>query len=413
MNWVLTLIAVVMIIYSGFVLYDTIYTNRVAFLSDDLSQYRPTLTEDEPTFEEMLKINPDTKAWITMKDTNIDYPIVQGKNDTEYSMKNVYGQNSLTGSIYLTVLNNEEFTDSFNILYGHHMDNGAMFGDIAKYEDMNFFYDHQIGLLITKRGAYDLKVFARLSADAYDKRIYMAGDHPASDFPDFLYYVEGLSVQWDPKTDIELYTKNIQTYINARDQNIAENGKFVFRKMPEEAVRDGMQLVAMSTCADATTNGRQVLVATMKFHEGPLPDWYLDKFKDPKTSPWGHGEADHWALLNAICVILIWLVLLPWRYTRQKYSKLVQWLRKRDGGPSQRERLAAALFELIIAFFAVFWFFMTQDIRDPMVIVDGWTFGMIVLTAVMIAVERIVYKPELNPDDKPVDKPVDMPDPVK
>ena len=142
-NGVLTLIAVVMIIYSGFVLYDTIYTDRVAFLSDDLSQYRPGLTEDEPSFEEMRKINPDTRAWIMMKDTNIDYPVVQGKDDLEYAMKNVYGQNSLTGSIYLTTINKGDFTDSFNLIYGHHMDNGAMFGALDKFKDIKYFADHQ------------------------------------------------------------------------------------------------------------------------------------------------------------------------------------------------------------------------------------------------------------------------------
>jgi len=391
-NWVLTGIAVVMILYSALVLYDTIYTNRVAFLSDDLSQYRPGLTEDEPSFDEMLKINPDTKAWITLRDTNIDYPIVQGKDDVEYSMMNVYRQNSLTGSIYLTVLNNEEFTDSFNIIYGHHMDNGAMFGDIAKYGDMDFFYKHQEGILITKRGAYDLNVFARLSADAYDRRIYMAGDHPASDFPDFLYYVHSLAVQWDPKTDIELYTDDIQTYINARDRNIAENGKFVFKKMPEDAVKDGMQLVALSTCADATTNGRQILVCSMKFHEGPLPKWYVDRNKKSPLAAWGHGEADHWALLNAACLILILLVLFPLGNIPDKYRGLGQTLRRREQGGFRRENLPALLIEIVLAAFAVFWFFMTQDIFDPMVIVDYWTFGMILLTGIMVAVDKLMFK---------------------
>lgn len=395
-NGVLTLIAVVMIIYSGFVLYDTIYTDRVAFLSDDLSQYRPGLTEDEPSFEEMRKINPDTRAWIMMKDTNIDYPVVQGKDDLEYAMKNVYGQNSLTGSIYLTTINKGDFTDSFNLIYGHHMDNGAMFGDIAKYADMDFFYSHQDGILITTRGAYDLKVFARLSADAYDHRIYMAGDHPASDFPDFLYYVESLAVQWDPKTDIDLYTQHIQTYINARDKNIAENGRFVFKKMSEDAVKNGMQLVAMSTCADAKTNGRQLLVATMKFHEGPLPDWYMDKFKKETMTPWGHGQADHWALLNAICVILTLLVLLPLRHTREKYRGLGTWLRSRKGFRS--ENVPVVLIEVLIAAFSVFWFFMTEDIRDPMVIVDYWTLAMIILAAIMVAVDKLLFKREKEKD---------------
>ncbi len=286
-----TILAAVLIIYSGFVLYDTIYTDRAAFMSSDLSKYRPEPGGEEPDFDEMLEINKDTCAWITMIDTNIDYPILQGRDDIEYSMKDIYGENSLTGSIYLTVVNNNEFTDSFNLIYGHHMDNGAMFGDIEKYEDLDYFYSHQDGILITTRGVYDIRIFGRLSADAYDSRVYDAGDRPSSDFPNYLYYLQSLSVQWDPSTDIDAITANIQRYITARDDNIAQNGRFVFSRMPRDAVVNGMQLIALSTCADAETNGRQILVGTMKFRTEPLPEEILNKGKTESLVPWGHGEA--------------------------------------------------------------------------------------------------------------------------
>ena len=72
--------------------------------------------------------------------------------------------------------------------------------------------------------------------------------------------------------DIEQTTESIKLYLAARDENIAENGEFVFSKMPEDAVKNGMQLIALSTCADATTNGRQILVTTMKMRTEPLPE---------------------------------------------------------------------------------------------------------------------------------------------
>ena len=373
-----------MLAYSGFVLYDMVYTNRTAFSSWDLQQYRPSTEEEPPSFEEMQEINKDSRAWIILPGTHIDYPVVQGKDDLEYAMKDMYGKNSLTGSIYLSVSNSADFTDSFNLLYGHYMDNGAMFGDIEKYDDKSFFNSHQTGYLITTEGLYDLHVFARLSADAYDSRIYSAGDRGSGEFPDFLYYVKSLAVQWDSGMNIEKATDSIQLYIDARDKNIAENGKFVFSKMPEDAVKNGMQLIAMSTCADATTNGRQVLVATMKMRTEPLPEGVFDDAPVPLAT-WGHGEADHWALLNLICVLMTLAMLLPGRRIREKYRNFPDYIKQafRTKGKGQLTegeiRLIGTLIQLVIAAFSVFWFMWTQDPRRPMVIVDRWTLAMIVL----------------------------------
>ncbi len=401
-NTAITVLAVTLVMYSGLVLYDTIYTDRAAFISSDLSQYRPQITGEEPGFEEMTEINPDVQGWITIRDTNIDYPVVQGKDDIEYSMKDIYGESSLTGSIYLTVVNNSEFTDSFNLIYGHHMDNGAMFGDIAKYEDKDFFYSHQDGILITKRGTYDLKIFARLSADAYDEGIYQAGDRPYSAFPDFLYYVKDLAVQWDPATDIDGITKNIQTYIAARDQNIKENGRFVFNKMPEEAVKNGMQLIAFSTCADATTNGRQLLIATMKLRTEPLPEYYIDEGQPVPKAAWGHGIAAHWGLLNGICLIMIIIILLPGRKVPAKFRNIISCFHSGNRNKYKLNdtstEIIGILLEIAIAIFSVFWFMYTEDLTSPMVIVDEWTLGMIALFAVMLTADTATIKARKQTD---------------
>ena len=393
------ILAATMISYSGVVLYDTVYTDRTAFISSDLSQYRPVATEEEPTFEEMETINPDTCAWVTMLGTHIDYPIVQGKDDVEYANKDIYGNSCLTGSIYLTTVNSNEFTDSFNLIYGHHMDNGAMFGDIEKYESDSYFYSHQDGILVTTRGIYDIHIFGRLSADAYDSRVYQAGDRPSSDFPNYLYYLQSLSVQWDPKTDIDGITANIQRYITARDQNIAENGRFVFNKMPEDAVKNGMQLIAFSTCADATTNGRQLLVGTMKFRTEPLPEEYLIGDKPVPLAAWGHGEAEHWALLNAICVIMALAATLPGRSLRKKYRYVMADLKKKKESKGKLElsdfgdvKFVAFLGQIMLSVFSLFWFIWTENPIKPMVIVDRWTLGMIAIFAAVWVIDVYVIK---------------------
>ena len=382
-----TVVVFGMLTYSGFVLYDSVYTNRAAFTSWDLAQYRPAVEEDPPSFEEMQQINKDSCSWVMLPGTHIDYPVVQGKDDLEYSMKDVYGKSSLTGSIYLSTANSRDFTDSYNLIYGHHMDNGAMFGDIEQYGDKSYFYGHQIGYLITTKGLYDLRVFARLSADAYDTEIYSSGDLSAGEISEYLEHVQSLAVQWDPSFDIESATNSVRTYMDARDKNIADNGTFVFSKMPENAIKNGMQIVALSTCADATTNGRQLLLATMKMRTQPLPESLFADDAVPLAA-WGHGEADHWALLNLICLIMVLLILLPGRRIPKKYkdfpNAIKQTMHARGRGQLTEGELKfiGILIQFIMAAFSIFWFIWTEDPHKPMVVVDRWTLAMIFLFAI-------------------------------
>ena len=271
--------------------------------------------------------------------------------------------------------------------------------DIEKYENDRYFYGHQDGILVTTRGIYDIHIFGRLSADAYDSKVYQAGDRPSSDFPNYLYYLKSLAVQWDPKTDIDGITANIQKYITARDRNIAENGKFVFNKMPDEVVKNGMQLIAFSTCADATTNGRQLLVGTMKFRTEPLPEEYLIGDRPIPLAAWGHGEAEHWSLLNAICVIMSLAVTFPGKAIRKKYRYVTADLKARRAGKGKLDikdfsdiKLVSFLGQALLSVFALFWFIWTQNPAKPMVIVDRWTLGMIAVYVAVWVIDVYVIK---------------------
>lgn len=127
---VLSLIAVLMILlllcYGGYSLWDTAMLYKGAFNSSDLLQYKPSADDPESlTFEELLKLNPDVCAWITVDDTHIDYPVVQGEDNMEYVNKDVQGEFAFSGAIFLDSQNKRDFSDSFNLLYGHHMEGGA------------------------------------------------------------------------------------------------------------------------------------------------------------------------------------------------------------------------------------------------------------------------------------------------
>lgn len=392
--------AFAMVSYSGFVIYDSLHTNQAAFSSWDLTKYRPVLEEDGAlSFEELQEINPDTVGWITIQGTNIDYPVVQGENDLEYASKDVFGHSSLSGSIYLTAANTRDYTNSYNLLYGHHMENGAMFGDIEKYEDYDYFHSHQDGILITTKGVYDLKIFARIGTDAYDSKIYSAGDRKSEDFPDFLEYVQSLAIQWQDGTDIYDITDRVRTYLLAREENIAENGDFVFEKMPQEAIDNGLQLLALSTCASATTNGRQLLFATMKMRTEPLPLEMINDDPVPLSDMiLGHGQGDFLAIANLICMVLAVVMLVPGLTVTSKYGR-IRMMKKanQEGGsyavsPFFRKMLTGVLLEAGIAAISIVLFLRTESFSRPVTLVDQWTPLNLALVAASVAIDMIFVR---------------------
>ena len=141
------LLATVLIVYSGYVIIDNLaIQQRAKNTSWEILQYKP-VEDDEGSFSEtdLAKKVSAYRAWLSIYDTNIDYPVVQGPDDLYYASHDIYGQISLTGAIYLAAMNERNFTDSYNLIYGHHMDGNIMFGSLDQFMDEDFFNGHQQG----------------------------------------------------------------------------------------------------------------------------------------------------------------------------------------------------------------------------------------------------------------------------
>ena len=78
--------------------------------------------------------NPDVVAWIQIPGTQINYPVVQGKDNDYYLHRDLNGQKSTAGTIFLD--ENHPMTERTQnlLLHGHNMKDGTMFGRLAQYE---------------------------------------------------------------------------------------------------------------------------------------------------------------------------------------------------------------------------------------------------------------------------------------
>ncbi len=92
-------------------------------------------------FTNLLSINSDTKGWIQVNGTNINYPFVQTTDNDYYLKKDFNKKNNSAGWVYMDYRNNIESLDRNTILYAHGRLNGTMFGSLKNIFDSDWFND--------------------------------------------------------------------------------------------------------------------------------------------------------------------------------------------------------------------------------------------------------------------------------
>ncbi|OLS02320.1 class B sortase [Tissierella creatinophila] len=133
------LVSVVVLLVSSYriVSYGYKSVNNKNLYKDISSIYTSRATTSDG-LNSLKEINKDIVAWIEIPNTNIDYPVVQGKDNSFYLTHDIKGKKSPHGSIFMDY-RNLVGEDKSLVIYGHHMKDGTMFKDLVKYKDKDFF----------------------------------------------------------------------------------------------------------------------------------------------------------------------------------------------------------------------------------------------------------------------------------
>lgn len=233
LNTAIVLSLIIAGLYSIYAIWDnnSIYDAPLE-LQAELKKRKPD--EKKPSFEELLKINPDVVGWVTLEGTQIDDPIVQGKDNQEYLNKNVYGEYALAGSIFLDSRCDSSFQEAYQLVYGHHMEKHRMFGDLDLYLKKKFFKKHTKGTLMIPGKAYPLQILASMEVDAGDDYIF------------------------DPQT----CQSNPEAFLQAVSQKSKYVHKELLREVEKE--REKYSVLALSTCSSEQEEKRIVVLAVYK-----------------------------------------------------------------------------------------------------------------------------------------------------
>ena len=116
-------------------------------------------------FEALREINSDVVGWIFIEGTNINYPVVQGRDNSYYMNRLFDGSTNGAGSIFMDYRNEADMSCRNTILYGHHMKNGTMFQQITGYKQQDFYDQHPTALFMTPEGNYKIEWIAGYVTD--------------------------------------------------------------------------------------------------------------------------------------------------------------------------------------------------------------------------------------------------------
>ncbi len=92
-------------------------------------------------FTELLKKNSDTVAFIKVNGTNINYPVVQSKDNDYYLHRSFDKSYNDAGWIFMDYRNSMTNLSDNTIIYGHSMLNKTMFGSLRNILENSWFKD--------------------------------------------------------------------------------------------------------------------------------------------------------------------------------------------------------------------------------------------------------------------------------
>lgn len=147
-------------------------------------------------FEKLKDKNPDIFAWIKVKGTSIEYPIVQTKDNLYYLTHSLDKNYNSAGWIFADYRNKIDGTDKNLVIYGHNRRDGSMFGtlkDVLKKE----WYDTSENQYITfetedKTEIYQVFSVYQIKAEDYYIKTDFNND---KEFEDFINTIKSRSIK--------------------------------------------------------------------------------------------------------------------------------------------------------------------------------------------------------------------------
>ena len=217
--------------------------NETENVEADLEENKDTtatenIEEKTQETERMLQVkqlqeqNADIVGWLEIENTNINYPVLQGTDNSYYMTHNYKKENSKNGAIFLDANYNWNIQSNNLLIYGHNLGNSMMFQELLKYEKKSFYSQHPVIRFTTAEEDAQYEIIS-----VFKSRVYYKSEKNV-----FRYY----------------------HFINNESEKeynqFVKNAKNVSLYPIDATASYGDQLITLSTCSYYVEDGRFAVV---------------------------------------------------------------------------------------------------------------------------------------------------------
>jgi len=186
-------------------------------------EYAPVSVDFQALHEE----SEDIVAWLYGPDTLLDYPVAQSGDNEYYLRRLLNGRWNVGGTIFQDYRCPADYSAWHTLIYGHHMNNGTMFGTLQNYKEQAYYDENPVIYLLTPEKDFKVELIAGFLSDA-DGEVYS--------LPDTRQEKDALVAYCLSRSDFQT-----RTQVHTEDR-----------------------LLTLSTCSDDYNNARYVLVGVLK-----------------------------------------------------------------------------------------------------------------------------------------------------
>ncbi len=189
------------------------------------------LSEIRSALEGLKEQNSDVYGWIYVGDSDINYPIVQGNDNSFYLNHDINKKYLAIGTVFADYNCKEKVTDNFNtVFYGHNVVStrfsSSMFHDVTKFLDKDYF-ENTLIYIYTMDGMFVYKPFSVYPTTS--DHFYFTTDF--ANEASFLQFAKDVKALSNIRTDTE--------------------------------IKEGDTVITLSTCTNGPKNARYALHAVL------------------------------------------------------------------------------------------------------------------------------------------------------
>jgi sortase B len=189
-------------------------------------------------YSQLKAINPDFVSWLYFPYFEISYPVVHENEIDQYLKTTFDGTPNKAGCLFTDILSTTDFTGMHDIIFGHNMRNGSMFGKLKRLgqtDDRENIKQNPYIYIYTESAVYQYQIFAfyvtTVGSNAYS---VVNSDE---EYENFLQY--------------------ISTHNAFDDQGLVDQS-------------DHPSILTLSTCSGSSGSGRRFVIHSAKVNSWPV-----------------------------------------------------------------------------------------------------------------------------------------------